>query len=229
MSPASDTRDRLIDAARELFLRQGYTATGIAQILRAAGARSGSLYYFFPTKEDLLLAVLEKYIDLLRPLVVQPVFERISDPVERIFGILDGYRRMLLATECTQGCPIGNLAIEMSDHHPAVRSLIARNFTGWRDVVKECLDDAADRLPDDVDRDQLAGFVLTVMEGGIMQARAYRSIEPFESAVAELRAYFDMLMERGRSWAREGTKARRHGGTSGNAEDTKLRRDRETK
>ena len=91
----NDTRDRLIEAARNLFLKQGYASTGIAQILQAADAGSGSLYYFFPTKEDLLLAVLEWYKANLLPMVVQPVFDRVSDPIERIFGILAGYRRAL--------------------------------------------------------------------------------------------------------------------------------------
>ena len=63
-----ETRKRLVETARRLFHEQGYTATGIAQILDAAKARSGSLYYFFPTKEDLVLAVLEKYKDLLAPM-----------------------------------------------------------------------------------------------------------------------------------------------------------------
>ena len=49
------TRDRLVEAARTLFWKHGYASTGIAQILKEADAGSGSLYYFFPTKEDLLL------------------------------------------------------------------------------------------------------------------------------------------------------------------------------
>src|SRR6185369_17189354 len=98
------TRHRLVEAARDLFWQQGYTATGIAEILKAARAKSGSLYYFFPTKEDLLLAVLEWYKANLEPVVIQPVFERVSDPIERIFGILDGYRRMLVARKFEQGC-----------------------------------------------------------------------------------------------------------------------------
>ena len=53
------TRERIVEAARQLFFRQGYTATGISQILKAAEAKSGSLYHFFPSKEDLLAAVLE--------------------------------------------------------------------------------------------------------------------------------------------------------------------------
>src|SRR5262245_38440040 len=121
------TRERLVEAARKLFWEQGYTSTGIAQILEAANARSGSLYYFFPTKEDLLLAVLESYRDLLEPMVVQPVYERVHDPIERIFGILDGYRRQLLTSKYQHGCPIGNLALEVSQAQPAARKLLAEN------------------------------------------------------------------------------------------------------
>src|SRR5690349_959146 len=137
VAPTLDTKDRILEAARDLFWRQGYTATGVAQILKSANAKSGSLYYFFPTKEDLLLAVLEKYKELLWPVVIQPVFDRVSDPIERVFGILDGYRRMLIMTECSGGCPIGNLALELADTHPAARQLCAENFDGWRRAVRQ--------------------------------------------------------------------------------------------
>src|SRR6516165_10673760 len=116
---AKETRDRLVEEARRLFWEQGYAATGVAQILDFANARSGSLYYFFPTKEDLLLAVLETYKELLWPMVIQPVFDRVADPVERIFGILDGYRQQLMATRYRSGCPIGNLALELTNSIPA--------------------------------------------------------------------------------------------------------------
>src|SRR5262249_49531750 len=178
----SATRNRLVEVARTLFWEQGYAATGIAQILEVAGARSGSLYYFFPTKEDLLLAVLEQYKDLLDPAVVRPVFERVSDPIERIFGILDGYRKQLVATNYQNGCPIGNLALEVSNSLPAARKRVAENFTGWRRVIEMCLADAAGRLPRSLDRKQLALFVLTTMEGAVMLARSYRSIDAYDAA-----------------------------------------------
>lgn len=195
-----ETRERLIEAARELFLKQGYAATGVAQILKQAQAKSGSLYYFFPTKEDLLLAVLEWYKANLWPQVIQPVFDRISDPIERVFGVLDGYRQMLMFTECSQGCPIGNLALELSDSHPAARQLIAENFTGWRDAIRRCFDEAAGRLPEGTDTEQAALFVLTTMEGAVMLAKAYRSLDPYASAVTQLRDYFDRLLADGTDW-----------------------------
>ncbi len=198
------TRQRLIEVSRELFLKQGYAATGISQILKTADAKPGSLYHFFPTKEDLLLAVLEEYKELLWPIVFQPVFDRISDPLERIFGVLDGYRRMLTMTKCTQGCPIGNIALELADGHPNVRRLCAENFSGWHQAIEGCLNDAADRLPANLDRPGLASFVLSVMEGGVMQARAYESLEPFDAAVTQLHDYFDRLLADGSTWATGG-------------------------
>lgn len=197
-----DTRDRLIETARNLFLEKGYANTGIAQILQTADVGSGSLYHFFPTKEDLLLAVLDRYKDMLWPVVIQPVFERVHDPIERVFGVLDGYRQMLTVTQFTMGCPIGNLALEMSNSHPAARQLLADNFTGWKQAIAGCLTAAADRLPAQTSANALAEFVLTTMEGAVMLARTYRSLEPYNNAVTQLRDYFDRLLQDGTDWSK---------------------------
>ena len=194
------TRERLVETARQLFLEKGYGATSIAEILRRAGANSGSLYYFFPTKEDLLFAVLDWYTRNLWPQVITPVFDRVDDPIERVFGILDGYRRMLLATEYSAGCPIGNLALELSETHQAARRLLAENFIGWRDAVRLALDDASERLPEGIDTEDLATFVLTTMEGAVMLARTFRRLEPFDAAVSQLRDYFDRLLADAATW-----------------------------
>jgi AcrR family transcriptional regulator len=70
----NNTRARLLDAARYLFWEKGYAATGMAEILERAQANSGSFYHFFTSKEALLLAVLEAYLEGLDPVVVQPAF-----------------------------------------------------------------------------------------------------------------------------------------------------------
>jgi AcrR family transcriptional regulator len=185
-----------------LFWRHGYASTGIAQILKEADAGSGSLYYFFPTKEDLLLAVLERYRQNLWTEVVQPVFDRVSDPIERIFGILDGYRRGLLATNYAYGCPIGNLALELAQSHPAARQLLTTNFSAWQSVIEQCLSAGAGRLPENTHDGNLALFVLTTMEGAVMLARAYQNIDPYDAAVTQLRDYFDRLVKGGTDRAR---------------------------
>jgi TetR/AcrR family transcriptional regulator, transcriptional repressor for nem operon len=203
-SPKS-TRDRLIEAGLYLFWLQGYAATGIAEILSRARVNSGSFYHFFKTKEELLLSVLELYIATLEPIVVQPVLERTSDPIERVFAILEFYRRNLLATGCTYGCPIGRLALEIPEEQFRVHKRLADNFDGWTAAIEKFLVEAHDRLPQGTNPKTLSKFVLTVMEGGVMQARAHRSVEPFDASVEHLREYFRLLTSQIPSSAGAGT------------------------
>lgn len=197
MTDKQPTRDRLVAAAMELFHENGYEATGLKEILERAQANSGSLYYYFKSKEELLVAVLQKYTELMDPIVMRPAFERTADPMERVFAVLAGYRVRLLETEFTRGCPIGNLALEVGDKLSAAREFIALNFANWCKVIQGCLDSAADRFAADVDFAAISRFVLTIMEGGIMQARVHRNVRPFDDAVAMLRDYFRRLQRVG--------------------------------
>jgi TetR/AcrR family transcriptional repressor of nem operon len=199
-SERTGRRDRIVEAARVLFWEQGYASTGMAQILEAADARSGSLYHFFPTKEDLLLAILDGYKRMLGPAVLEPVAARVSDPIERVFGILDGYRRQLVASGFTRGCPIGNLALEISNAVPAARKRLAENFDLWRAAVADCFDRAKGRLPPGTDTDALALFVLTTMEGAVLLARTYRDPAPYDAAVSFLRDSIERLITGGTRW-----------------------------
>ena len=192
----SPTRERLLETARELFHAQGFMATGLAQILRQSGVGSGSLYHFFRSKEELLLAVLERYEDMLWPVLLGPIVERVDDPVERVFALLDRYRGLLVESGYRYGCPIGNLALELDEFHPDAVSRVEKNFTGWRDAVAGWLRLAAARFPAATDFDRLAVFILTTMEGGVMQSRTQRSVEPFDESVAALREYLDLLTEK---------------------------------
>ena len=200
MPPTTQTRERIIDAAMDLFAYQGYGPTGLSEIAKAAGAQPGSLYHFFPTKEDLLRAVLERRKKLLWPEVLQPIWDRVDDPIERVFALLDGYRKMLHVTEFSHGCPIGNLAIELTESHPNSRELMAENFDNWLKGVAECFREAANRLPSDADPQRLAIFVLTTMEGAVMLARTYRNFKAYDAAVATLRDYVERLIQSETEW-----------------------------
>lgn len=197
MAAPQDTREKLIEAAMELFVFQGYGNTGLAQIARKAGVLPGSLYYFFPTKEDLLHATLEKRKQLLYPEVLAAIWERIDDPIERVFGLMAGYRSMLEMTEFRHGCPIGNLVLEVGETHPHARALLAQNFNGWLDAIEECFVASKDRLPEHTDARRMAVFVLTTMEGAVMLARTYRNFEAYDAAVVQLRDYVERMLAEG--------------------------------
>lgn len=184
----ADTRARIVEAARFLFWEKGYAATGLAELLARAGANSGSFYHFFDSKDAVLRTVLETYCDLLDPHIVQPVFAAHARPLDRIFGLLDGYRERLISTDCKYGCPIGRLALELDPENVPAHALIAQNFTAWRQAVEACV--RAEGIPKPAD---VAAFVLTVMEGAVMQSRAYRSIEPYDTCIRQLRIHLTAL------------------------------------
>jgi TetR/AcrR family transcriptional repressor of nem operon len=165
----------------------------MAEILERASANSGSFYHFFDSKEALLLAVLDSYLEGLEPIIVRPAFAAERDPIDRIFAILQGYRLRLIDTGCCYGCPLGRLALEIEAENLPAHSRISANFNGWIGAVRTCLEDARDRFPPGLDLDALATFVLTTMEGGVLQARSARLLKPFDQSVAQLRHYFECL------------------------------------
>ena len=188
-----NTRDRIILAGLRLFAAKGYQSTSIVDLLQEADAHSGSFYHFFPTKQDLLLAVLKTYRDGIEPMLLAPAWDGILDPIAKVFALLAVYRRALENSGCTYGCPIGSLALELHEPDPPVRELLSVNFSGWVSHIRACLDAAGSRLPRSVNTEQLAVFVLTTMEGGVMQARTHRSLSAFDASVASLHDYFDRL------------------------------------
>ena len=198
---SSSSRDALLTAAMQLFWERGYAETGMNDVLALSGVSAGSMYHFFRTKQDLVLGVLDRLAEIMYPALLAPIWETESDPIERIFRLLGRYRRAILDSKFSYGCPVGRLATEIPSEMVEVHEKIAMNFEGWSTAVRKCLEVAGSRLPKGMDLKMLSRFVLTVMEGGVMQARSYKSIEPFDQAVAQLRDYFNRLEAQGEAEA----------------------------
>lgn len=196
-----DTRTKIVMAAMDLFWLKGFNSTSVADILSRTQLNSGSLYHVFPGKQDVLIGVLEAYRDGIRDMLLAPAWEGVDDPIERIFALLARYRAMIVESECMYGCPIGSLALELHEPDERVRVLLAENFRNWTQAIVECLSAAKGRLPRSVDKEALAEFVLTTMEGGVMQARTHRDVAYFDRNVAMLRDHFELLEARAKQRA----------------------------
>lgn len=186
------TRDRIINAALELFAVQGYGGTPIAEILEHSQANPSSFYYFFRTKDILLLYVLEYYVMRLESMVEHRTAQ-VADPLEQVFGILDFYRRSLLTTNYACGCLIGKLTLEIPPDQRRIHRALAEALDRLAWVIEKCLKKAEDRFPRDTNFRALAKFILTVMEGGVIQSRASHNINSFDASVSHLDDYFRRL------------------------------------
>ena len=181
-----------------LFAEKGYNSTSVSDILRAADVNAGSMYHIFPGKQDVLLAALDMYLAGIHPMLLEPAWKRVKDPIKRVFSLLAHYRSRLVSTECMYGCPIGSIALELHEPDEPVRQRLAANFDAWVSAVEACLVAAGPRLPFDVDRRALAVMALTTMEGGVMVSRTDRTLAAFDSAVRMYRDYLELLQDRAR-------------------------------
>ncbi len=179
---ALHTRRRILQAAMERFWTQGYGATRVSQILSDSGANSGSLYNEFGGKEGLMLEVLDRFGELMEPLVFGPAARRSPDPVERISQLFQGFKKQLEETDFRFGSPIGNLAGELSHTHPHFRERLAELFQEWRRSVQQLLEGSDPSLPAHVDIEIVSSYVLSVLQGCVGQARVMRDVGPIEEA-----------------------------------------------
>jgi TetR/AcrR family transcriptional repressor of nem operon len=131
MGRHSNARQRLIQSAKQLTYAHGYNAVGVKEICDHAGVNKGSFYHFFPSKRDLLLAVIDAHTDWFRG-----VLERASDPqvtalerIRRVFLLVGEFdERIQDDSGHTIGCPFGNLAAELNAQDPVIREKLAGVF-----------------------------------------------------------------------------------------------------
>lgn len=182
MPPLTDTRERLISSASELFWERGYAATGLSDILDAAGARGGSLYHFFPTKDDLLLAVIEYQASVLETAIENAMAAQ-SEPIAKILAVGEFYRSFMRRTNCSLGCPLTNLAGEIADTHPAARERIGAFLDMLVSRVRQGLDELG--APDS---ERHARTIVAMIHGGVTHARTCRDTRTLDACMDMLAA-----------------------------------------
>lgn len=177
------SRAALIDTAATLFRRQGYAATGLNQILDAAGVKPGSLYHHFPQgKQQLAAAAVDTTGSAIEQLLRQllATHRSVDDIVDRWIDVLAAG----LAGDPRDGCPVEPLATEAVHGSAAVREAAARAFAGWCAAI-------TDRLRQDgwsPARAEQAGLaVISQIEGALILSRTSGDTAALKAAKAAAR------------------------------------------
>ncbi|MDH4228991.1 MAG: TetR/AcrR family transcriptional regulator [Nitrospirota bacterium] len=161
-------RDVLIHTASRLFCENGYHATGVAEILSAAGVAKGTLYQHFPSKESLIEEVLRRQGEDARVRFVSLVEQRASTARKRLLAVVEAHDELFWGNSGYRGCPFIRAVGEFSDRaHPLHRlaSLYKRLITGY---LRELARQAGADQPDD-----LAEQLTLLLEGAaVMHALA---------------------------------------------------------
>ncbi len=176
---AADTKQRIVDAGATLFRRQGYTGTGVKQIVAEASAPFSSLYHFFPGGKDELGAEVIHTSGQMFQELVEAVFDAAPDLPSGVQACFTGAAETLRQTDYADACPIATVALEVASTNEPLRQATAEVFERWIAAATQRI--AAAGIPDVAAR-QLAISIICLLEGAFILSRATRTTEPLQAA-----------------------------------------------
>ena len=173
------TRERILEVSSELFARQGYSGTGMTQIVTEAEAALGSIYHFFPGgKAELGREAILRSGALYGELVIA-AFAGARGAVDAVDDFFRGAGRHLVQTDYADACPIATVALEVASTNDTLRQATAEVFESWIAKTAEMLQDSG------IGRSKarrLAMLLFCLLEGAFILCRATRSTTPLDIA-----------------------------------------------
>jgi len=166
----------------------GFNATGVDSVLKAAGVPKGSFYHHFGTKENFGMEVINLFAESYEQKLKSYLGDESVQPLDRIRNYMEHSVEYLAEKNFTQGCLIGNLGQELADQNERFRDRLAEVFADWMAMFTDCLGEAQESgaLNPELDPEAVASFLLSGWEGAILRAKVMRSSKP-------LRHYVDTL------------------------------------
>jgi AcrR family transcriptional regulator len=133
---APSARERILNAAYDLFSRRGIHAVGIDEVIDRAGVAKATLYRHFATKNDLVLAVLQRREEIWTHGLIEAQSEqRGNTPEEQLLAIFDVMHEWFQLRDGYEGCSFINVLLELGADHPAGQASIA-HIDHVRDIVR---------------------------------------------------------------------------------------------
>jgi TetR/AcrR family transcriptional regulator, transcriptional repressor for nem operon len=180
------TRERLLQAAFREVYRSGFQSAGLDTILAAAGVTKGALYHHFDSKEALGYAIVEEIIGPnLRGKWLRPLLNG-KDPVDTLVGIVQS--ESVRPEDVRGGCPLNNLAQEMSSLDEGFRKRLAMVFQAWREGVAAALKEGQVRgsVRRDVDPAEAAAFLVAIVEGYVSLAKNAQDAKVMKAGIRNI-------------------------------------------
>ncbi|HLH06507.1 MAG TPA: TetR family transcriptional regulator C-terminal domain-containing protein [Terriglobales bacterium] len=179
---AKSTREHLLDVGVELMHQNGYNATGLSDILKAADVPKGSFYHHFSSKEDFAAAALARYVAREGEHAASVLSDLKTPPLKRLKHYFIDLTKTYGQMSEIPGCMMGRFSLEMAAESPRLRKQISVSFLGWQQKIAAAIQQAVEEkeLPADTDAESLAGFLLNSWEGALLRSQAEKSDAPLE-------------------------------------------------
>jgi len=193
---ASETRAKLLDAARDVIRSKGYAGSTVDDICAAAGVTKGSFFHYFDSKEELGIAALERFGAMAATLFASAPYRSANDPRDRVLGYVDFRISLLQGEIALYTCLIGTTVQEAYATHPNLRHACDRMLSEHVAELTRDLAAAKSRYAPEAswDPQSVGYFIQCVLQGGFIFAKAKQSPEIATASLGHLRNYLVSLL-----------------------------------
>jgi TetR/AcrR family transcriptional repressor of nem operon len=177
------TRKHLIDVGVGLMHRHGYNATGLTEILKAAGVPKGSFYHHFDSKEDFAATALEEFTARAAKHAATVLGDLKTPPLKRLKHYFADLVKISGQNGSIPGCMVGRFSLEIAAESPQLRKQISAAFTRWQRRISTVIQQAVvqKELSAETDSESLAGFLLNSWEGALLRSQAEKNDAPLQT------------------------------------------------
>ena len=178
-----EARHRILDAAYRLFYTSGLHAVSMDSVASAAGIKKANLFHYYPTRESLELAVLDRAAASMKEHIAS-VAQHSFDPVGGIQRIFEEAAALMRQSQCSGGCFFGNLAQEAADANEPIRQKVAEHLDAWTLELAAFFERwrRTGYFREDFQPQVAAQAILSLLEGALLFCKASKSPAPVESA-----------------------------------------------
>jgi TetR/AcrR family transcriptional regulator, transcriptional repressor for nem operon len=196
----TNTREEIIRKGAELIHAQGFNATGLQQILQAAGIPKGSFYFYFKSKEDFGLEIIDYFNTTINGIFKLYLGDTNIPPMKRMEKLFDFFEATFQKKDSACGCPIGNLALELADTNERLRLHLEGAIETMIAQIELCLKEAKrDKLlPAGLNTADTARFIFHGFEGAVLHMKVTKNIETFRAFRSHLIGYFKNIKALGK-------------------------------
>ena len=182
-----ESREILCRMGVAALTEKGFSATGIDEIVRAAGVPKGSFYNFFRSKEAFGAELIRRYAQYFAGKLDRFLLDETLPPLERLAAFCRDAERGMARHDFRRGCLVGNLGQEMGALPESYRAQLIGVLHDWEHRTALCLQAAlqAGEIPPDRDCGQWASFFWTGWEGAVLRAKLEQQPEPLRSFAAQ--------------------------------------------
>ena len=190
-----NTRMRILKAAFKDMHHKGYQGLRIDAVLKETGLKKGALYHHFASKKALAYAVLEELIQ--NHIIEQSIkpLEKFDNPIEGIMSTFKKVGETWSDEFFNFGCPLNNLAQEMTPIDEGFRTVIKDFFSYWEEQYALAFKRGQDKgfIKKDINLEETSRFIITAIEGAFGQAKIHQSRQAFINSGNQLERYLGTL------------------------------------